>query len=47
MYYSLMPVGGSAHRPQSFFKLVTHMEADGTERVVGAHGLGRGIDEMM
>ena len=23
------------------------MEADGTERVVGAHGMGRGIDEMM
>ena len=47
MYYSLMPADGTAHRPQSFFKLVTHFESDGTERVVGAHGMGRGIDEMM
>lgn len=45
MLYSLMPT--SDHRPQSHFKLVTNIESDGTERVVGAHGLGRGIDEMM
>ncbi len=45
MYYGLMPV--EAHRPQSIFKLVTHIEENGTERVVGAHGMGRGIDEMM
>lgn len=47
MHYSLMPVGGTAHRPQSLFKLVTNKESDGTERVVGVHGIGRGIDEMM
>ena len=45
MFYSPMPVDG--HRPQSYFKLVTHFEEDGTERVVGAHGMGRGVDEMM
>lgn len=45
MFYGLMSPEG--HRPQSYFKLVTHFEADGTERVVGAHGIGRGIDEMM
>lgn len=48
MYYGLVPQEGEgAHRPQSVFKLVTHFESDGTERVVGAHGMGRGIDEMM
>ena len=47
MFYSLMPVGGDAHRPQSRFKLITNFESDGTERVVGAQGMGRGIDEMM
>lgn len=45
MHYSMMPVEG--HRPQSCFKVVTHIESDGTERVVGAHGMGKGIDEMM
>ena len=38
---------GDAHRPQSIFKLITNFESDGTERVVGAQGMGRGIDEMM
>jgi len=31
----------------SLFKVICHFEPDGTERVVGAHGIGRGIDEMM
>ena len=47
MHYGLVPPDGSVHRPQSYFKLVTHFESDGTERVVGAHGMGRGIDEIM
>ena len=46
MFYGLIPPEGN-HRPQSMFKLVTRIENSGTERVVGAHGLGRGIDEMM
>ena len=47
MYYGLVPNDGSVHRPQSYFKLVTNIESDGTERVIGAHGMGKGIDEMM
>ena len=47
MFYGLMPAGEGSHRPVSYFKLVTHFEDDGTERVIGAHGMGRGIDEMM
>ena len=48
MHYSMIPPTGPDHRPQSMFKLVTSLESDGrTERVVGAQGMGRGIDEMM
>lgn len=32
---------------KSLFKIVCHIEDDGTERVVGVFGHGRGIDEMM
>ena len=47
MHYGLVPADGSVHRSKSLFKLVTHIESDGTERMVGVHGIGRGIDEMM
>lgn len=32
---------------KSLFKIITHFEDDGTERVVGVFGIGKGIDEMM
>lgn len=44
MFYSPKPEG---HKPQSMFKLICHKESDTIERVVGVHGIGRGIDEMM
>lgn len=47
MLYGLVPADGSVHRPKSLFKLVTHLEGDGVERVVGVHGIGQGIDEIM
>ena len=46
MMYGLVPVEGH-HRPKSLFTIVCHIEDDGTERVVGVHGIGRGIDEIM
>ena len=46
MMYGLVPVEGH-HRPKSLFTIVCLIEDDGTERVVGVHGIGRGIDEMM
>jgi len=48
MFYGLMPPDSkSPERPKSMFKLITHHEPEGVERVVGVHGIGRGIDEMM
>ena len=46
MLYGLVPASDH-HRPKSLFTIVTYIEDDGTERVVGVHGIGRGIDEMM
>lgn len=31
----------------SLFKIMTRKDKDGKEIVIGAHGTGRGIDEMM
>ena len=31
----------------SFFKLICHKQESGAEKVVGVHGIGMGIDEMM
>ena len=45
MFFSLPDP--SEHRQKTLFKLVCHEEAEGVERVVGVHGIGRGIDEMM
>jgi len=45
MYYS--PASSMDKKQSSLFKIVTHIEDDGTERVVGVTGIGKGIDEMM
>lgn len=45
MYYS--PAEVQEKKQSSFFKIITHIEADGTERVVGVFGIGKGVDEMM
>ena len=50
MFYALIPPpqpGSGVHRPVSMYKLICNIEEDGTERVIGVHGIGRGIDEMM
>lgn len=31
----------------SLFKIICHVEDDGTERVVGVHSIGQGIDELL
>ena len=46
MFYSLTPAE-EGHRPKSLFKLICKKQRDGGEKVVGVHGIGRGIDEMM
>ena len=45
MFFSLQDP--SEHRQKTFFKLICHQESEGVERVVGVHGIGRAIDEMM
>lgn len=45
MYYS--PAAIAEKKQKSLVKLVCHIEDDGTERVVGAFGIGKGVDEMM
>jgi glutathione reductase (NADPH) len=45
MFYS--PALTNDKKLQSLFKTITHIEDDGTERVVGCYGIGKGIDEMM
>lgn len=51
MFYGLTPADAGLHKPQSFFKLICRKEQRESgkvvERVVGVHGIGRGIDEMM
>lgn len=51
MFYGLTPADAGLHKPQSFFKLICRKEqvdsGKTVERVVGVHGVGRGIDEMM
>ena len=49
MFYGLIPPpqpGSGIHRPSSMYKLICKKE-QGVEKVVGVHGIGRGIDEMM
>ena len=45
MFYS--PAKSDDKKLSSFFKLVCHIESDGTERVVGCHLMGKGVDEML
>ena len=45
MYYS--PAMTQEKKQSSLFKTITHIEDDGTERVVGCFGIGKGVDEMM
>jgi len=45
MFYSL--ADDDKHKLGSLFKLICNVEENGTERVVGVHGIGKGIDEMM
>ncbi len=45
MFYS--PSKEDDLKMKSFFKIICHIEEDGTERVVGVHAIGRGVDEMM
>lgn len=44
MFYALPPP--DTYRPASLFKLICKKE-NNAEKVVGVHGIGRGIDEMM
>lgn len=45
MFYS--PAKTQDLKLKSLFKIICHIEDDGTERVVGVFGHGLGIDEMM
>ena len=45
MYYS--PMIDQSKKQQSLFKVITHIEENKTERVVGAFAIGKGVDEMM
>ena len=45
MFYS--PAKTDEKKLCSFFKLICHVESDGTERVVGCHLMGKGVDEML
>lgn len=45
MFYS--PSTDDKLRASSLFKLICHKQPDGQEKVVGVHGIGKGIDEMM
>lgn len=45
MYYS--PAATQEKKQTSLVKLVCHIEDDGTERVIGAFAIGKGVDEMM
>lgn len=45
MFYSLST--DSKHRQKTIFKTVCHTDDKGIEKVIGVHGVGRGIDEIM
>ena len=45
MFYS--PAQSMDKKLGSFMKLICHIEADGKERVVGCHTIGKAHDEMM
>lgn len=44
MFYS---PGHDDKKLKSIFKLICHVESDGTERIVGVFGHGKGVDEMI
>jgi len=45
MFYS--PAKSDDLKLKSLFKIICHIEEDGTERVVGVFAIGKGVDEMM
>ena len=45
MFYSLMK--DNDMKQKSLFKIITRKEEGGKEKVIGVHGCGRGIDEML
>ena len=45
MFYS--PAKSDDKKLKSLFKIICHVEQDGTERVVGVFAIGKGVDEMM
>lgn len=45
MFFS--PAMTPEKKQDSLFKVICHTEADGKERVVGCHCIGKGVDEMM
>jgi glutathione reductase (NADPH) len=45
MFYS--PAKSDDKKMKSLFKVICHIEEDGTERVVGVFAIGKGVDEMM
>ena len=45
MFFSPALTDEKKHR--SLFKIMCSVEADGKERVVGCHCIGKGVDEMM
>lgn len=45
MFYSLAK--DDSKKLGTLFKVIFHVEADGTERLVGCQSIGKGIDEMI
>jgi len=45
MYYS--PAKTQDKKLRSLFKVICHIEEDGTERVKGVHLIGKNVDEML
>jgi glutathione reductase (NADPH) len=45
MFYS--PALSDDRKHQSLFKIICHLENEKTERVIGCHAIGKGVDEMM
>lgn len=45
MFYS--PMERQEDKPLSFFKLICHLQPNGDEKVIGVHGIGHGVDEMI
>lgn len=45
MFYSLAK--DDSKKLNSLFKLICVKQEDGSEKIVGSHSIGRGVDEMM